>query len=193
MAGTANNVRVQSSVAIAALVLFIAATIWINYVVKVRIQGSHNGGSVQEMGHVKVAQPALDFSTLDLSNRVVSLADYRGKKVVLLDFWATWCGPCRMEMVDLQALLDKFKGKDFEILSLDQGESAEEIRPFITRKKYGFHVLLDKDGIVGDKYGVKGIPTLVLIDKSGAIQWLQVGYSENGRSLERKIESLISK
>ena len=178
----------------AALILFAAATVWINYEVKVNVQGGGGStGTVSEMGNVKLGQPAPDFSTLDLSNRVVALTSYRGQKAVLLDFWATWCGPCRTEMVSLQALQDKFKGQDFEILSLNQGEAADQVSQFITRKKYGFHVLLDADNAVANKYGVRGIPTLVLVDKQGIIQWLQVGYSEGDSQLEQKIASLTGK
>jgi peroxiredoxin len=178
---------------IAALVLFGAATIWINYEVKVKVQRGPGSGTVREMGNVKLDQPAPDFSTPDLSNNLVTLAGYHAKKVVLLDFWATWCGPCRMEMVDLQTLQNKFKDKDFEILSLNQGEAAGDVAQFINRKKYGFHVLLDSDGAVAAKYGVRGIPTLVLVDKNGIIQWLQVGYASGGTALEQKIAGLIGK
>jgi thiol-disulfide isomerase/thioredoxin len=113
--------------------------------------------------------------------------------VVLLDFWATWCGPCRLEMVDLQALLDKFKDRNFEILSLNQGEDASVAGSFIRLKQYGFHVLLDSDGQVAGQYGVKAIPTLVLIDQDGVVQWLQVGYAGGNEELEQKIKSLTTK
>jgi peroxiredoxin len=180
-------------VSIAALLLFAAATIWINYEVKVNVQRGRSSATVREMGSVKLGQPAPDFSTLDLSNSLVSLASYHGKKVVLLDFWATWCSPCRMEMVELQSLQDKFKDNGFEVLSLNQGEAADDVRRFIERKKYGFHVLLDSDGAASAKYGVRAIPTLVLVDKDGVIQWLQVGYERKGGELEQKIRSLTGK
>jgi peroxiredoxin len=185
------NSTSRQMVRMVALAVFAAATLWINYEVKVNVQGSHTGGSVHEMGNVKVNQPAPDFSVLDLSSNKVSLASYRGQKVVLLDFWATWCGPCRMAMVGLQTLQDKYKGQSLEILSVNQEEPAEQVRQFINRKKYDFHVVLDADGGVGAKYGVRAIPTLVLLDKSGVIQWLQVGYNQDESELQQAIERLI--
>lgn len=178
---------------ILALLLFAAATVWINYEVKVNVQRGRSGAAAHEMGSVKLGEPAPDFSTLDLSNSTVSLASYHGKKVVLLDFWATWCSPCRMEMVELQSLQDKFKDKGFEILSLNQGEASDDVKRFIDRRKYDFHVLLDSDGAASAKYGVRAIPTLVLIDKDGIIQWLQVGYESKSGKLEQKIQSLTGK
>ena len=161
---------------------------------KVNVQGGgrQKSGPVQKMGKVKLGEAAPDFSLLDVSNNPVSLSDYRGRKVVLLDFWATWCSPCRMEMITLNSLRNKFTNSDFEILSLDQGEAAEQAKQFVDRRKYAFHVVLDS-GQASAAYGVRAIPDLVLVGKDGVIQWLQVGYQPNDDKLEQKIKSEILK
>jgi hypothetical protein len=81
---------------ISAGVLFAAATVAIHYQVKY-VMHHREAGSVQTMGHIMVGQPAPDFTLTDLSNHTVTLSAYRGHRVVLMDFWATGCGPCRME------------------------------------------------------------------------------------------------
>jgi peroxiredoxin len=170
-------------------VLFAAASIAIQYEVKF-VMHHRSAGSVREMGNLKVGQSAPDFTLQDLSGHPVTLSSYRGQKAVLMDFWATWCGPCRMAMPGLQDLADKFKDRDLEILSVDQGESANQVRNLIERQKYTFHVVLDQNQAVGNKYGVQGIPTLVLVDKKGVVQWMRVGYSENEDDLRQLVEKL---
>lgn len=176
---------------IAGWILFAIATVAIQYKVKI---GLHNErGSQQQLGSVHVGDPAPDFSLQDLSGHAMSLTSYRGKKVVLLDFWATWCPPCRMSMPDLQKLADNFKDHGLEILSVNQGEEADQVRHFIEHKKYSFHVVLDKDQAVAAKYGVRGIPTLVLIDKNGVVQRISVGYSGNESELTDAVGTLVKK
>ena len=123
----------------------------------------------------------------------MNLSDYRGQKVVLVDFWATWCGPCRMTMPGLQSLQDDFKGRGLEILSVDLGESSEQAGGFMRRKGYGFHVLLDPDSAIAAKYGVRGIPTLVAVDKQGVVRKIRVGYRPDDGDLQRVLERLTSK
>jgi peroxiredoxin len=142
------------------------ASIAIQYEVKFAMH-NRSMGSVREMENLKVGQPAPNFTLRDLAGNFISLNSYLGQKVVLMGFWATWCGPCRMAMPGLQDLQDKFKDRGLEILSVNQGETAEQVSNFIQCKKYIFHVVLDQDGAVGGKYGVQGIPALVLVDKTG--------------------------
>ena len=175
----------------AAGVLFAIASLAIHYQVKFRMHQGQGGGSVRQMGNLKVGETAPDFSLQDLTNQPVTLSSYRGQKVVLLDFWATWCGPCKMAMPGLQALHEEFKDRGLEILSLNQGETGEQVRNFISRKKYTFHVVLDQDQAVGNKYGVRGIPTLVVVDKRGLVQWLHVGYSEDTSDLHQLLQRLL--
>ncbi|MBU6411166.1 MAG: TlpA family protein disulfide reductase [Verrucomicrobia bacterium] len=170
-------------------VLFAAASVAINYQVKF-VMHHRSVGSVQEMGNIKVGQPAPDFTLRDLSGHAVALSAYRGRKIVLMDFWATWCGPCRMAMPGLQELADKYHGHGLEILSVNQGEPADHVRDFIQREKYTFHVVLDQNQAVGGQYGVQGIPTLVLVDKKGVVRWIRVGYSPNDDDLKKLVEKL---
>lgn len=172
-------------------ILFAGATVWINYEVKVNIQAAAADGTTREMGHIKVGQPAPDFSAKDLADQTVKLADYHGQKVVLIDFWATWCGPCRMAMPGLQGVQDDFKGRGLEILSVNQGESSEQAGAFMKQKGYGFHVLLDPDSAIGAKYAVRGIPTMVAVDKKGVVRWIRVGYRPNDTDLRQELERLI--
>jgi peroxiredoxin len=170
--------------------LFAIASVAIQYEVKLGL-GHGANGTTQKLGSIQVGGSAPDFSLQDLSGHATSLASYRGKKVVLLDFWATWCPPCRMSMPGLQKLEEDFKGRGLEILSLNQGEAGDEVRHFIDHKKYSFHVVLDQDQAVAAKYGVKGIPTMVLIDKKGVVQRISVGYSGSENDLQQAVERLI--
>jgi peroxiredoxin len=180
--------KLPNPVRVILLVLFAAATIAIHYQVKY-VMHAPRSGSQQTMGNVKVGQQAPDFSIQDLSGHPVTLASYRGKTVVIMDFWATWCGPCRMAMPGLQDIADQYKGDGLEILSVDQGEEADQVQNLIERKKYTFHVVLDHDQAVGSQYGVKAIPAIVVVDKKGVVRWLSVGYSPKN---ETDIKALVA-
>jgi cytochrome c biogenesis protein CcmG/thiol:disulfide interchange protein DsbE len=169
--------------------LFAVASVAINYEVKI---GMHQrAGSVQKLGNVTVREPAPDFTLSNLAGHPVTLSSYHGRKAVLIDFWATWCGPCRAAMPGLQDLSDKFGDRGFEVVTIDQGESADQVRSFIERKKYSFQVLLDHDRTVADQYGVRGIPTSVLVDKKGVVQSIQVGNTSNDDEMQKLVERII--
>ena len=109
---------------------------------------------------------APDFTLKDLNDEDVSLSSYRGK-LVFLNFWATWCGPCRVEMPSMQVMYEALDGYDFEILAVDLQESEKTVENFIEKEGFTFPVLLDKNGRVGAQYGARSIPTTYLIDTDG--------------------------
>jgi thiol-disulfide isomerase/thioredoxin len=121
---------------------------------------------------------APDFTLLDLNGNSVSLASLRGK-VVILDFWATWCGPCRKSM----PLLDKFYTDNkpenvmvFGVNVWERGGKTDKVQPFVTERGFHFPILFGTNDLA-DAYGVQGIPTLVIIDPQGKIAYRHVGYN----------------
>lgn len=117
---------------------------------------------------------AKDFSLPDLAGRQVKLADLRGK-VVFLNFWASWCPPCRAEMPSMQKLNDLLKKKKFVMLAAAQDQDQKKAVSFIKSNKYTFPVLLDPRGKVARLYGVTAYPTTFLIDKKGRVRAREIG------------------
>lgn len=97
----------------------------------------------------------------------VALANYRGQ-VVVLDFWATWCGPCAEQARILEQFV-RVARRDVTILGIDQGETAETVREHFAKRDAGYAILLDADERVGQSYAVRGLPTIVIIDRLGRI------------------------
>lgn len=113
----------------------------------------------------------------DLSGKTHDLKQYRGK-VVLINFWATWCPPCRAEMPSMQRLKAKMAGKPFVILAVDMGETEGEVRAYIRQIKTDFTVLLDKDGRALKAWKVFAFPTSYVVDAQGKIRYGLYGASE---------------
>jgi thiol-disulfide isomerase/thioredoxin len=109
-----------------------------------------------------------DFSLPLLNGRIQRLGALKGK-VVFLNFWATWCPPCRSEMPSMNTLYQRFKGQGLEILAVDCAEDKQDVDYFMTRNKLDFSALLDVSGDVSDIYGIEAIPTTYIIDKEGMI------------------------
>jgi len=125
---------------------------------------------IKTYGDVK----AIDFTLTNLDGKKVKLSDYKGKMVVL-DFWATWCGPCRRSFPGMQELVTKYKDKNIEFFFIntwERNEPAEikkNVAKFISDNKYSFNVLLDMENDIVAKYKIQGVPTKIVIDKNGDI------------------------
>ena len=117
---------------------------------------------------------APDFTLKALDGKAVQLKSLRGK-TVLIDFWASWCGPCKRALPHIQKLHDAFKGKGLVVLGIN-AEAAEVARKFMREKGYTFTTLEDEGGEVSRLYKVQGIPTTLVIDKDGIVQSYGVGY-----------------
>ena len=133
--------------------------------------------------HPLVGKEASDFELKDMKGNTVKLSDYRGKKVYL-KFWATWCGPCRQSMPELNKLVEE-KDRDFEILTVMapgmQGEKTEEefVKWFAQQDYQSVPVLYNPDGSAFMNYQVRSIPTEVFIDSHGKIGHVQLGAISN--------------
>jgi peroxiredoxin len=111
------------------------------------------------------ARSKVDFTLTDLSGKRWTLSSLKGK-VVLVNFWATWCPPCRKEMPDLNALYKRFKDKGFVILAISD-EVMPTVSKFIDEHQYSYPILLDPGRTVNTAYSVTGIPKSFLYDRSG--------------------------
>jgi peroxiredoxin len=123
----------------------------------------------------KVGEVAPDFLLSTLKTNSVKLSNYRGK-VVFLNIWATWCPPCREEMPSMEALYQRLKGRDFEMLAVSIDHKGKEVvGPFVAKYGLTFPVLLDPDNKIYKLYGLTGVPETFIIDKGGVITFKIIG------------------
>jgi cytochrome c biogenesis protein CcmG/thiol:disulfide interchange protein DsbE len=133
---------------------------------------------------------APDFELRDGSGKLVKLSDYRGK-VVLLDFWATWCGPCNIEIPWFEEFERKYKDRGFEVLGVSMDDDGwKAITPFAAEKKINYRIVLGNDK-TADQYGsVEALPTTFVIDRNGRIAKTFVGLSDK-KEFQDVIEKLL--
>ena len=139
---------------------------------------------------LRVGRPAPDFRLSDLNGNQVSLAQFRGK-VVILDFWATWCGPCRLSMPVMERIQHQYTDK-LALLAINLEEEKEDVRGYVQSHGITSIVLLDQDGKTGQVYGTESIPMQVLIDRDGVVRDIQVGYSSRlGDRIKEEVDKLL--
>ena len=137
------------------------------------------------------ATPTLELR--DLAGATRKLGDFRGK-VVLLNFWATWCEPCRDEMPSMQALKKRFTGRPFEIVAVNYGESREKIEAFLAKVPVDFIMLVDTEQSAPRQWKVRVLPASFIIGIDGRIRYSAIGELDwASDSVAKSIESLLPK
>jgi thiol-disulfide isomerase/thioredoxin len=155
-----------------------------NHIKKVNSQGNNRNFNANGS-----AGEAAGFTLTDLAGKNTSLGDFRGKNVYL-NFWATWCPPCRGEMPDIEKIYQQFKDKDLVILAVDLGEDISTVKNFVKQNNYHFKVLLDSNQKAATLYNITAIPTSYFIDRNGKIVTKRIGALSEGDMLSN-IKGLI--
>ena len=136
----------------------------------------------------RIANPveAPDFTLNALSGPPVTLSSLRGR-IVIMEFWATWCGPCRMSTPSLEAIYREHRAKPVTVLLINAGDDAEKIRQW-AGNRFTAPILLDSEGAVRRQYGISGIPHLFIVDRQGRVVYDKTGY---GGGLEQNLRLII--
>ena len=139
----------------------------------------------------QVGQMAPNFMFND-NGQTVSLTDFRGQEV-MVNFWATWCGPCKVEMPLIQALADNKEraASGLVLLTVNYGESVEAVNSFMQRNGYRFKVLCDSSGIMAQSYSIRYVPTTLFIGRDGMIQHIQIGAFTEQKQIDQILDAVL--
>jgi thiol-disulfide isomerase/thioredoxin len=138
------------------------------------------------------AVEAPEFTLKDVGGKAVRLKDLRGK-LVFLNFFATWCGPCREEIPAMEQLHRVYRDKGLAFLAVDMREGGKSVKAFLAELKATFPTVLDEDGSVSHEYGIRALPVSFLIGRDGVILWRAIGAREwNSPEARRYFDQLVS-
>ena len=144
-------------------------------------------------GVLKVGDQAPNFQLYDLNGNAVTLSEYRGS-IVFINFWATWCGPCRVEMPAMEELYRMFARKDFEILAVStDAEGVSITRPFQKENRLTFPILHDPDYRVGLTYGARSLPMTFMVDRQGIVRHQIFGARDWGAPEAQQLVYMLMK
>ena len=150
----------------------------------VLVSGVVAGCSSSPAQSARIGNPAPNFKLPNLEGKTVSLSDLRGKPV-MLNFWATWCPPCRAEMPHIQQVYEEWSDNGLVVLAINLGESSSKVKEFVQSYGLSFPVLLDTKRDIAEKYNIRGlIPTTFFIDKNGIIQVKIIGAFPSKEAIE---------
>jgi len=148
------------------------------------------GSAPDETAAPETGNLAPDFQLQTLDGQTFSLSGVRGKPV-LLNFWTTWCGPCRFEMPFLQEIYDEYSDKGLALITVDIGESKSDVENFLQREGLSLPALLDSQAEVARLYRVAAIPTTFFIDKDGIIRGRQIGAFTGKAGIENGLKKIM--
>ena len=138
----------------------------------------------------RVGELAPDFQFQDVDGQFAFLSDLRGNPV-LINFWASWCGPCRYEMPFIQEVYEEWSGQGLVVLAINKGESLSTVKDFMQSYNLSFPALLDINQYVALEYNIRSIPTTFFIDKDGIIQAIKVGPFLSKAEIENSLSKII--
>jgi peroxiredoxin len=141
--------------------------------------------------NAKVGSPAPDFQFYNSQEELVSLSDLRGEPVVL-NFWATWCGPCVYEMPYLQEVYEEWSDNGLVLLTINMGGTASQVKEFLQDHDLSLPVLLDPNRNLAAQYNIRYVPTTFFIDIDGTIQAVKVGAFPNKEAMEDDLDKIMS-
>jgi peroxiredoxin len=157
------------------------------------LAGCSSGARTVKAASIRPAserKPAPDFALKDADGRTVHLSDYKGK-VVLLDFWATWCGPCRMEIPWFIEMQRQNRDRGFEVLGVSMDDNGwEDVKPFLAEMEVNYRIVIGNDATAEVYGGVESLPTTFLIDREGRIAVVHVGLTSR-KDIQDGVEQLL--
>ncbi|MDP6442805.1 MAG: DUF2092 domain-containing protein [Pirellulaceae bacterium] len=156
-------------------------------------EGLFDSGGREPEPSPLIGKPAPELVSTTLAGEPFKLSEQHAENIVLLDFWATWCGPCVQEMPVLAEVAKEYKKRGVRLFAVNQGEDAETIAAFLRDKEMDVNVVMDAKGDVSSGYQVQGIPMLVIVDKGGNVHNVHIGYRPDiGDALRRELDELLS-
>lgn len=154
------------------------------------LMGCSQPASSAVRNDARIGQPAPDFALPSLDGETVQLSDWQGQ-VVLVNFWGTYCPPCKEEMPDLQRLYEEHASDGFTVLAVDVEEPADVVREFRAQHALTFPMLLSDDASVNPTFGIRALPTSWLVDQAGILRSIWVGPVPIPAA-EKQIEELLT-